>query len=42
MVSVTGTLTAVPPVGVMITLPVKVPVDNALVSAVTITFSGVL
>jgi hypothetical protein len=41
MVSVTGMLTAVPPVGVMVTLPVKVPVDNALVFTVTTTFSGV-
>jgi hypothetical protein len=41
MVSVTGTVTAVPPVGVMVTLPVKVPADKTLVFTVTTTFSGV-
>jgi len=42
MVSVTGTLTAVPPVGVMITLPVKVPVDKALVFTSTFKVAGVV
>ena len=41
IVSVTGTVTAVPPVGVMVTVPLYVPPAKPAVLAVTVSVRGV-